>query len=130
MLVINGDGANQQRKGERKMGRTVMLAGHAKLPQGMAAQSVYEMLTITVEVELKYGVIVDVSCTLATQHAQQFISRLLRGYSLQDGIEPILEAIRGAYQGKAQQALLAAAKDMYHQYQLFKERQRETENAE
>ncbi len=104
------------------MARTIMLAGHAKLPQGMAAQNVYEMLTITVEVELKYGVIVDASCTLATRHAQQFISRLLRGYSLQDGIEPILEEIRRAYHGKAQQALLAAAKDMYHQYQLYQDR--------
>jgi len=110
------------------MTRTVMLAGHARLPQGMAAQNVYEMLTITVEVELKYGVIVEASCTLATQHAQQFITRLLRGYSLQDGIEPILDEIRRAYQGKAQQALLAAAKDMYHQYQLYQERKQSPEN--
>ncbi len=110
------------------MARTVMLAGHAKLPQGMAAKSVYEMLTITAEVELKYGVIVEASCTLATRHAQQFISQLLKGYSLQDGIEPILEEIRQAYQGKAQQALLAAAKDMYHQYQLYQERSQSDEN--
>jgi len=109
------------------MARTVMLAGHSRLPQGMAAQNVYEILTITVEVELKYGVIVDASCTLATQHAQQFINRLLRGYSLQDGIEPILDEIRRSYQGKAQQALLAAAKDMYQQFLLFQERKPETE---
>lgn len=109
------------------MARTVMFAGHARLPQGMAAQNLFEMLTITVEVEPKYGVIVDASCTLATRHAQQFINRLLRGYSLQDGIEPILDEIRRAYQGKAQQALLAAAKDMYQQYLLYQERKQEAD---
>lgn len=107
------------------MGNTIMLAGHAKLPQGMAAKSVFETLTITAEIDRKYGVIVQASCTLATGHAQAFIGELLKGYSLLDGIDPVLDAIREAYHGKAKQALGAAAKDLYGQFLLYREREGE-----
>jgi hypothetical protein len=50
---------------------------------------------------------------------------LLKGYSLLDGIDPILDAIKEAYHGKAKQALLAAAKDLYGQFLLYREKQGE-----
>jgi hypothetical protein len=96
---------------------TVFIAGHARLPAGMAAQSVFEMLTITAEVDIKYGVIVEASCTLATGHGKQFISRLLRGYSLRDGIDLPVEKIKQHYLGKASNALASACVDLYKQYQ-------------
>ncbi|EGL82562.1 hypothetical protein CathTA2_1924 [Caldalkalibacillus thermarum TA2.A1] len=104
------------------MAKIIMLAGHAKLPQGMAAKSVYETLTITAEVEEKYGVIIDASCTLATAHAQEFLGRLLRGCSLQDGVEELVERIQTYYHGKAQQALIAAIKDLHRQFHHYRER--------
>ncbi|MGC4378465.1 DUF3870 domain-containing protein [Fictibacillus sp. Mic-4] len=103
------------------MKRTVMLAGHAKLPQGMAASDVYHTLTVTLEADLKYWVIIDASCTLATGHAQDFLGQLLKGHSLLDGVEPIVEAIGSHYYGKAQSALIAAIKDAYKQYVYIKE---------
>ncbi|MBE3596031.1 MAG: DUF3870 domain-containing protein [Hydrogenibacillus sp.] len=100
------------------MARTLFLAGHAKLPQGMAAKSVYETLTITVEIDRQYGVIIETSCTLATEHGRRYVAELLRGYSLQNGIEPLLAHVRAHYLGKAQNAILAALKDLYQQYEL------------
>jgi hypothetical protein len=96
---------------------TVFIAGHARLPSGMAAQSVFETLTITAEVDKKYGVIVEASCTLATEHGKQFISRLLRGYSLRDGIDQPVEKIKQHYLGKASNALASACVDLYKQFQ-------------
>ncbi|MGA8941297.1 MAG: DUF3870 domain-containing protein [Thermoactinomyces sp.] len=101
------------------MGKSVMLAGHAKLPQRMAARSVYDSLTLTVEIDPKYGVILNASCTLATGHAQMFIGQLLRGHSLRDGIEPLTNEIEAFYQGKAQQALIAAIRDVHQQYLYY-----------
>lgn len=98
------------------MGKSVMLAGHAKLPQRMAAKSVYDSLTLTVEIDPKYGVVLDASCTLATRHAQNFIGQILKGYSLMDGIEPMTNEIEVFYHGKAQQALIAAIRDVHQQY--------------
>lgn len=96
---------------------TIFIAGHARLPSGMAAKSMYETLTITAEIDKKYGVIVSTSCTLATIHAQQFFERLLIGYSLRDGIQDPVDQVRGHYFGKAGSALESALKDLYIQYE-------------
>lgn len=56
---------------------TYFVAGHAKLPAGMAAQTIYETLTVTAELDKKHGVVIEVSCTLATEHGREFISRIL-----------------------------------------------------
>lgn len=101
-------------------GKTIFIAGHARLPQGMAAKSVFETLTITAEVDSKYGVILEASCTLATDHGREFIGQLLRGTSLQDGIEEAIGAIQTHYRGKATNALIAALKDLDLHFQQIK----------
>jgi hypothetical protein len=75
-------------------GKTLFIAGHARLPQGMAAKSVFETLTITAEIDRKYGVIIEVSCTLATEHGREFVGQLLRGISLNDGIDEAIETLQ------------------------------------
>lgn len=85
----------------------------------MAAQSMYETLTITAEFDKKYGVIVTASCTLATQHGQDFVQQMLKGHSLQDGIDKPVEIIKTHYLGKAGNALISALKDMYKQYETY-----------
>lgn len=102
---------------------TIFIAGHSRLPSGMAAKNVYETLTITAEIDKKYGVIVTASCTLATEHGRNFVEHLLKGHSLQDGIEKPIEAIRKHYLGKAGNALASAVKDLHKQYLLYKEKQ-------
>lgn len=98
---------------------TIFIAGHAKLPSGMAAKSIYDTLTITAEVDKKYGVIITASCTLATLHGREFVQQLLRGHSLQDGIEKPVDEIRFHYLGKAGNALISALKDLYKQYEQY-----------
>lgn len=96
---------------------TYFIAGHARLPQGMAAKSVFDSLTITAEIDMKYGVILQASCTLATEHGKDYVGRLLKGYSLQDGVAEPLDALLTHYRGKAANALAAALKDLHAQYE-------------
>ncbi|MEC5424183.1 DUF3870 domain-containing protein [Virgibacillus sp. C22-A2] len=98
---------------------TVFIAGHARLPSGMAAKSIYETLTITAEIDKKYSVIVTANCTLATDHGREFVQHLLRGHSLQDGIEKPVEEVKKHYLGKAGNALASALKDLYKQYESY-----------
>lgn len=98
---------------------TVFIAGHARLPSGMAAKSIYETLTITAEIDKKYGVIVTAGCTLATLHGREFVQQLLRGHSLQDGIEEPVQVVKSHYLGKAGNALESALNDLYRQYEEF-----------
>jgi hypothetical protein len=96
---------------------TYFIAGHSRLPQGMAAKSVFDTLTITAEIDHKYGVILEASCTLATTHGREFVGRLLKGHSLKDGIEQPIHLIENHYRGKATNALVAALKDLHTQYE-------------
>lgn len=96
---------------------TIFIAGHARLPQGMAAQSVFGTLTITAEIDKKYGVIVEASCTLATEHGRDFVGNLLKGLSLQDGIDEPIHLLQTHYRGRALNALTAALKDLYTQFE-------------
>lgn len=95
---------------------TIFIAGHARLPSGMAAKNMYETLTITAEIDKKYSVIVSTSCTLATSHGRMFVETLLKGHSLQDGIDVPLEQINTHYLGKAGNALQSALRDLFKQY--------------
>ena len=72
-------GGITHQEGELEYMNTVFIAGHARLPSGMAAQNMYETLTITAEIDKKYGVIITASCTLATLHGQDFVQQLLKG---------------------------------------------------
>lgn len=86
------------------------------MPQGMAAKDLYGTLAIVVEIDRKYGVIVGASCTLVTPPAQEFIRSIMVGHSLLDGIEPLVHEIKESYFGAAQNALIAALKDLLRTY--------------
>ena len=95
---------------------TIFIAGYARLPQGMAAKNLYDSMTITAEVDKKYGVIVDAECTLVTELGRDFMKRLLKGHSLLDGTQTLIEMIQVYYKGKAASALVAAVKDLEHRF--------------
>ncbi|GAK08563.1 DUF3870 domain-containing protein [Geomicrobium sp. JCM 19038] len=98
---------------------TRFIAGHSKLPQGMAAKSVFDTLTITAEIDCKHGVILEASCTLATDHGRQYIHDLLRGISLSDGPDEAEQLIEKHYHGKAANALVAAVRDLHRQFETL-----------
>lgn len=100
--------------------QTVFVVGHAQLPQGMAAKSLFDTLAVTAEVEPAYGVIVRADATLVTDEGKEFFSRLLVGRSLNDSVDEVLQDIRLLYQGAAQNALIAATKDLWRRYAAWK----------
>lgn len=101
---------------------TVYVTGHAALPQGMAAKSLFDTLAVAVEAEARYGVILRATATLATEQAREFFARVLVGRSLNDGVDEVVEELRQYYQGSAQNALVAATKDLWRRWQAWKEK--------
>jgi hypothetical protein len=96
------------------------IAGHGKLPAGSAAKTEYDTLALTVEIEMKYDVILDVECTLSTQLGRNFVSDLLRGHSLRDGIDDMILSIKRHYHGAVTSALIAALKDVATEYERIR----------
>src|SRR5690625_1237428 len=101
---------------------TIFIAGHSRLPSGMAAKNMYETFTITAEVDKKYGVIVSTSCTLATSHARRVVEHLLRGDSIQEGMEYPIKKVRAHYLRNAPSAIESALKDLHNQYEYANEK--------
>lgn len=107
--------------GKRIRSKTIVLVGHAALPQGTAAKGTHDHLAIVVEIDKKYGVIIDAQCTLVTDLANRNVVKFLKGYSLQDGVDGIIEEILSSYYGGARNALIAALKDLNREYQKIRE---------
>ncbi|QSO45547.1 DUF3870 domain-containing protein [Alicyclobacillus mengziensis] len=93
------------------------IAGHGKLPSGSAAKAAYDTLALVVEIEMKHAVILSVECTLATELGRTFVSNLLRGCSLKDGVDGMIDDIKLSYHGAAKGALIAALKDLETEYE-------------
>src|SRR4051812_30437200 len=100
--------------------KTLFIAGHARLPQGMAGTSVFGTFTISGEIDRKHGGVLEASCTFATDHGRQFSGRLLKGVSINDGVDEAIAAIHKYYHGKGTNALVAALKDLALHYQQMK----------
>lgn len=98
---------------------TYLIAGYAKHSQGIASRNIDESLTITLEVDFTYGIIVDAACTLAAEHERAAIKRLLCGYCLRDGMEDLIERIQRDYRGKSGRAIRAALMDVYSQFETL-----------
>lgn len=103
------------------MAKTVFLAGHGKLPQGMAAKGPFEHMAVVVEVDEKHGVILNAQCTLVTDLARTVIEDILKGYSLKDGVEEIIAEVKEVYHGAAKNAIIASIKDLSREYQNYLE---------
>ncbi|KJS21728.1 MAG: ornithine cyclodeaminase [Clostridiaceae bacterium BRH_c20a] len=100
--------------------KTVFLAGHAALPQGMAAKGPYEHLAVVVEIDSKYGVIINAECTLITDLAINFLHDCLVGCCMEDGVDAIISEIINTYHGAAKNAIIASLKDLNRAYIKYK----------
>ena len=76
----------------------------------MAAKNVFEILPLQPNRQKVWCDSLEASCTLATEHGRQFIGQLLKGFSINDGVDEVIEAINTYYHGKGANALVAAMK--------------------
>jgi len=98
---------------------TVLLVGYAKLPEETAAQSLYGTLGLALEVESEMGTILSASCTLEPSMASEFVSRLLEGKRLSEGVESAVAEITARYLGPAQSAIIAALRAAHDRWLAY-----------
>jgi len=110
-----------QRRTKKERGKpsTVLLVGYAKLPEETAAQSVYGTIGLALEVESATGTVVSASCTLVPPTADEFVSGILTGVRLSDGIDSAVAEITARYLGPAQNAIIAALRAAYDRWRAY-----------
>lgn len=94
---------------------TLFFTGYAKLPAGITASQVSEVVGIGLEVEPN-GRILKADCTLATELGRDFFSRMVVGCRLAEDLETMSLRISRHYHGNAQKALIAALKTAREKY--------------
>ena len=101
---------------------TVYFISYAKLPGEIPAANVHKVVGLGMIIHRHTGEIVDVSCTLLTKEASDFLKAVLIGKNVHtEKTEAIVESIRQRYHGFAQKALCVAAKATIDRYFQWKE---------
>lgn len=95
---------------------TVLVTGYAKAPQGTSMYEMYKHVGIVLEIDLKEHKIINAEFTVVTELTKTFFQKLLIGYCLEDGVEPLIERIQNFYFAPSQQAIIVAIQAVVQRY--------------
>jgi len=102
------------------MNNEVFLTGYAKLPDGITAKELYDVIALALVVNRRTGEIMEAEITLSTNVARNFISRVLVGENLED-ISNIETKIMNSYYGSANKAIVTATKICHSKFKKIKD---------
>ena len=109
---------------------SVYFISYAKLPGDIPAAPKHRMVGIGLIIHPVSGEILDVSCTLLTREAREFLKAVLQGRNVhEEEPEAIVELIRNRYHGLAQKAVCVAVKGSIERYYQWKNTDQTTEPA-
>lgn len=98
---------------------TVLVTGYSKAPQGTAMYELYKHAGIVLEIERSTHKIVDAEFTFIADLTKNFFKKLIVGYDLSQGLEPLIARIRTHYVAPSQQAVIVALQSAAQRYWDF-----------
>ena len=110
-----GEETSEQSKGE-----TIFFTAYARLPSNITAAKLYEVVAIGFEINPETDEIVASDCTLATQVARDFVTGLIVGYNLSNGIDGLTDRFEKRYHGSARKAIITALKIFFDKWLAYK----------
>lgn len=102
-------------------GNTLLIAGYAKLPANITAETVYSNLVLVVIIDKRTGVILDAEPSVVTALAKNYIRDIMCGYDMNNGPEELLAIFNECYHGNAKRALETAVRMVFTKYRDYKE---------
>jgi hypothetical protein len=104
-----------------KARKEIFFSGYAKLPAGITATEMYKVIGVVVVIDPETEIIGEADCTLATEVGRIFVKNIMTGYSMAQGIEPLLRTVDARYQGSAKKAIITALKIINDKYRSYKD---------
>jgi len=98
---------------------TIIIAGCARLPEGVTAKHVFGCLTIELEIDPVDSVVVDSSCTLVPHLGEKILYNALLGSNVEEGIEEAITQLNKRFFNTTKRALIAALEDAYRWYKKY-----------
>ena len=93
-----------------------LFSGYGRLPSNTTAQKIYEELALVMVIDMQTGVVHNAECTMVTGLAKEFVSSLIIGYDMNQGIEPLVKQLEHRYQGHLKKALVSSVRMIGSQY--------------
>ena len=113
----------EKREGSEDLSRELLfVTGYGKLPLTSAASKVYEAIVVAVTIDPANSTIIEADSNLVTALGREFLSKLVEGYCLDDGVEGLEERLERYYHGSARRALVTALYNIYNRYEAFQKR--------
>ena len=99
----------------------VYFISYAKIPNNISAAIYSGHVGLGFVINHITGTIDDVSCTLLTQVARDFLKSIMTGYNLhENNVDELVARVKKIYHGHSQKALCVIIKENYKKYNEWK----------
>src|ERR1700683_734473 len=94
----------------------VLVVRYRRFPQNTSAEQMHSVLAMSARINTDSHIVLDLSTTLITRVADEFIKELLTGTNLLEDENESVERLRASYFGHADRGLIAAYRDLLKRY--------------
>ncbi|MFM1653380.1 DUF3870 domain-containing protein [Brevibacillus sp. B_LB10_24] len=96
--------------------RSVLVAGFAQLPKGTTLYEVQKTVGCVLIIDRDTDLILDVSFTFIMDVTNEFICSLVRGRSVRNGVDEIVQEIEERFLAPAQRAIIQSLRVAHERY--------------
>jgi len=102
-------------------GQTVVVVGHARLPQSLAPRDASSVVSLELEVDLSDGGIVGIAAKAVPELGSKLLSSVLLGRNIGDGPWQAIEEVRHRYICPSQKAVCTAIANAFEAYERYRQ---------
>ena len=99
---------------------TVLITGFAQLPRGTTQYEKYQSLAVVLVINVETEVIEDAEFTFIADLTNYYLTSLVRGYDLKQGINPLIDILRSRVLIPSQGAVIQSIKSAWDRYKESK----------
>lgn len=99
---------------------TVLITGLAQLPRGTTLYERYQTMTVVLVINVETEVIEESEFTFIADLTNHYLTSIVRGYDLKNGINPLIDILRKRVLIPSQGAVIQSIKSAWDRYKESK----------
>lgn len=100
---------------------TVLVSGFAQVPKGSTLYEKYKALTVVLVINSETEIIEDAEFTFIADLTNYYLTSLVKGYDLKNGIHPLIDKLRKRALIPSQGAVIQSIKSAWDRYKESKQ---------
>ena len=104
------------------MKTTHIFSGHAQLPAGTDLYEKHKYAAVLVEIDMQTGMIVNCDVPIFCQMANEFMSDILKGRSIDRDIDEIIDNIEKRLHTLSKKAVITSLQVIHNRYKAIRKR--------